>query len=70
MLGLTMRAWAAGCNAVRMNMRTCGGSDALTPTLYHSGLSGDVGAVVEHYTKNSASSVSRWSATPWAATWY
>jgi predicted alpha/beta-fold hydrolase len=49
--GLTMRAWAAGCNVVRMNMRNCGDSDALTPTLYHSGLSGDVGAVVEHYTQ-------------------
>jgi uncharacterized protein len=49
--GLTMRAWAAGCNVVRMNMRNCNGSDTLTPTLYHSGLSGDVGAVVEHYTK-------------------
>jgi uncharacterized protein len=49
--GLTVRAWAAGCNVVRMNMRNCNGSDALTPTLYHSGLSGDVGAVVEHYTK-------------------
>lgn len=48
--GLTMRAWAAGCNVVRMNMRNCGDSDALTPTLYHSGLSGDVGAVVDHYT--------------------
>ncbi len=47
--GLTARAWAAGCNVIRMNMRNCGGSDALTPTLYHSGLSGDVGAVVEHY---------------------
>jgi len=49
--GLTVRAWAAGCNVVRMNMRNCNGSDALTPTLYHSALSGDVGAVVEHYTK-------------------
>jgi hypothetical protein len=49
--GLTMRAWAAGCNVVRMNMRNCNDSDALTPTLYHSGLSGDVGAVVEHYSK-------------------
>ena len=49
--GLTARAWAAGCNVVRMNMRNCNNSDALTPTLYHSGLSGDVGAVVEHYTK-------------------
>ena len=50
-LGLTARAWAAGCNVVRMNMRNCGDSDALTPTLYHSGLSGDVGAVVDHYAK-------------------
>jgi uncharacterized protein len=47
--GLTMRAWDAGCNIVRMNMRNCSNSDALTPTLYHSGLSGDVGAVVDHY---------------------
>jgi len=47
--GVAARAWAAGCNVVRMNMRNCGGTDALTPTLYHSGLSGDVGAVVCHY---------------------
>jgi predicted alpha/beta-fold hydrolase len=43
------RAWAAGFNVVRMNMRNCGGTDALTPTLYHSGLSGDVGAVIRHF---------------------
>ena len=49
--GLTIRAWNAGCNVVRMNMRNCGESDGLTPTLYHSGLSSDVGAVVDHYTK-------------------
>ena len=48
---LTTWAWDAGYNVVRMNMRNCGGTDALTPTLYHSGLSGDVGAVVEHYTQ-------------------
>jgi predicted alpha/beta-fold hydrolase len=48
---ITARAWAAGCNVIRMNMRNCGGSDALTPTLYHSGLSGDVGAVVRHFTE-------------------
>jgi predicted alpha/beta-fold hydrolase len=46
-----VRAWSSGCNVVRMNMRNCNGSDALTPTLYHSGLSSDVGGVVEHYTK-------------------
>ncbi|MGO9316967.1 MAG: YheT family hydrolase [Terracidiphilus sp.] len=47
--GITARAWAAGWNVVRMNMRTCGGTETLTPTLYHSGLSGDVGVVVRHY---------------------
>jgi predicted alpha/beta-fold hydrolase len=50
MQGIAARAWAAGMNVVRMNMRNCGGSDALTPTLYHSGLSADVGAVVDHFT--------------------
>ena len=47
--GIAARAWDAGWNAIRMNMRTCGGTETLTPTLYHSGLSGDVGAVVRHY---------------------
>ena len=49
--GVTARAWDAGMNVVRMNMRNCGGSEALTPTLYHSGRSGDVGAVVRHFTE-------------------
>lgn len=49
--GLAARAWKAGCNVVRMNMRNCGGTDTLTPTLYHSGHSDDVGAVIEHYTR-------------------
>ena len=46
-LGNTARLWAAGCNVIRMNMRACGGSDALAPTIYHSGRSGDVAAVVQ-----------------------
>jgi uncharacterized protein len=45
--GIAARAFAAGMNVVRMNMRNCGGTDSLTPTLYHSGLSSDVGAVIE-----------------------
>lgn len=49
--GIAARAWAAGMNAVRMNMRNCGGTDALTPTLYHSGRSADVGAVVRHFSE-------------------
>jgi hypothetical protein len=49
--GIAALAWDAGMNVVRMNMRNCGGSDALTPTLYHSGRSADVGAVVRHFTQ-------------------
>jgi predicted alpha/beta-fold hydrolase len=47
--GIAARAFDAGFNVIRMNMRNCGGTDSLTPTLYHSGLSGDVGAVVNHF---------------------
>ena len=47
MLGNAARAWAAGCNVIRMNMRNCGGTENMSPTLYHSGLSGDVAAVME-----------------------
>ena len=48
--GVAARAWAAGFNVVRMNMRNCSDTDRLTPTLYHSGLSGDVGAVISYFT--------------------
>jgi len=51
MKGMAARAWDAGCNVVRMNMRNCGDTDHLTPTLYNSALSGDVGSVVAHYTQ-------------------
>ncbi len=47
-LGNATKAWRAGCNVVRMNMRNCGGTENLGPTLYHCGLSGDVKAVVEY----------------------
>ena len=40
---------AAGCNVIRMNMRNCGGTERLSPTLYHSGLSGDVEAVMRFF---------------------
>jgi uncharacterized protein len=45
-IGTGSKAWAAGMNVVRMNMRNCGDTEHLTPTLYHSGLSADVGAVL------------------------
>ena len=45
-IGNANKLSAAGCNVVRMNMRNCGSTDALSPTLYHSGMSGDVKAVL------------------------
>ncbi|HVN08720.1 MAG TPA: alpha/beta fold hydrolase [Patescibacteria group bacterium] len=45
-LGTAEKAWVAGFNVIRMNQRNCGGTEALAPTLYNSGLSGDYRAVV------------------------
>lgn len=41
-LGVTVKALARGFNVVRMNMRNCGGTFHMTPTLYDSGMSQDV----------------------------
>jgi predicted alpha/beta-fold hydrolase len=52
-VGNANKLWSAGANVIRMNMRNCGGSNyemaRETPTLYHSGLSADVGAVMRHF---------------------
>jgi predicted alpha/beta-fold hydrolase len=40
------KAFAAGFNVVRVNLRNCGGTEHLTPTLYHAGLSEDFRAVL------------------------
>jgi len=49
MIGVGNKAWAAGMNVVRMNMRNCGGTEDSSSTLYHSGLSGDVDAVIKYF---------------------
>ena len=46
MRGTGEKAWIAGFNVVRLNQRNCGGTEKLSPTLYHSGLSCDIRAVV------------------------
>lgn len=46
MLGTAEKAFAAGFNVVRMNLRTCGGTDHMTSTLYHGGLTDDLREVV------------------------
>ena len=48
-LGVTEKALAAGMNVIRYNQRNCGGTDALAPVLYHSGLSDDVAAVAREF---------------------
>jgi hypothetical protein len=45
--GVTKKALAAGMNVIRYNQRNCGGTDALAPVLYHSGLSNDVAVVAK-----------------------
>ncbi len=58
-IGNANKLWLAGCNVVRMNMRNCGGTEQLTPTLYHSGLSNDVLAVLRFFTaQHSLESIS------------
>ncbi len=52
MLGIADKGVAAGMNVVLMNQRTCGGTDHLAPTLYHSGRSGDVMAVAQSLIEN------------------
>jgi len=43
--GIAAKGLRAGMNVIRYNQRNCGGTEALAPVLYHSGLSGDIAAV-------------------------
>jgi uncharacterized protein len=51
MLGIAAKGMAAGMNVVRLNQRNCGGTDAFSPTLYHSGRSQDIAAVAHNLLK-------------------
>jgi predicted alpha/beta-fold hydrolase len=46
MLGTAAKALREGFNTIRLNLRNCGNTEHLTPTLYNSGMSGDLIAVV------------------------
>lgn len=46
MRGLAALAFARGWSAVLLNQRNCGGTESLTPGLYHSGLTADPAAVL------------------------
>jgi predicted alpha/beta-fold hydrolase len=49
MVGNANKMWRAGANVIRMNMRNCGETERLSPTLYHSGMSSDVESVLRHF---------------------
>ncbi len=46
MRGLADKGWQRGWNVVLLNQRNCGGTEHLTPGLYHSGLTADPVAVL------------------------
>lgn len=47
MLEIAQKAFRAGFNVLRMNLRNCGNTDHLTDAIYHGGLTEDLRAVVE-----------------------
>ncbi len=50
MRGLADKAFARGFNVVLLNQRNCGGTEALCPGLYHSGLTADARHVIDEVT--------------------
>src|SRR5277367_1726985 len=46
-IGAGSQCWQRGMNVVRMNLRTCGGTEQLTPTLYHNGMWTDILSVLK-----------------------
>ena len=47
MLEIAQKAFRAGFNVLRMNLRNCGNTDHLTEAIYHGGLTEDLRSVVE-----------------------
>ncbi len=47
MITTAAKAFRRGFNVVRVNIRNCGGTEHLTPTLYHAGLTADLRVVID-----------------------
>jgi uncharacterized protein len=54
MRGLAEKALRAGCNAILLNQRNCGGTEHLGPGLYHSGLVDDAAFVIREIARTDA----------------
>ena len=52
MIATADKAFRAGFNVVRVNYRNCGGTEHLTPTLYHGGLTEDLRVVIKQLIEN------------------
>ena len=52
MIAMADKAFNAGFNVIRMNLRTCGGTEHLTTTIYHGGLTEDLREVVRQLIEN------------------
>src|SRR5207244_10253778 len=46
------KAFRSGFNVVRVNIRNCGGTEHLTPTIYHGGLTDDLRAIIDELVNN------------------
>lgn len=57
MQGMSDRALQAGFAAHRFHMRTCGGTERLSPTLYHGGLTSDLLAVLREFERQGRAPV-------------
>ncbi len=53
MRGLADKGWRRGWNVVLLNQRNCGGTEHLTPGLYHSGLTADPLAVLRAFARET-----------------
>jgi predicted alpha/beta-fold hydrolase len=47
MIATADKAFRQGFNVLRVNLRSCGNTEHLSPTFYHGGLSGDLRAIIE-----------------------
>ena len=50
-LSTAHKAYQAGFNVLRLNMRNCGGTEHLTPTLYNSGMTSDLEVIIRELTE-------------------
>ena len=67
MRGLAAKAYARGFNVILLNQRNCGGTEALSEGLYHSGLTADAAHVIARDRAAMASIASSWPAIRSAA---